>query len=74
MPQLHLYVPEELASEITRRAQAQGVSVSRFLSELVRQEVATGWPEAFFEEVLGGWQGEPLERAPQPDYEDRQRL
>jgi hypothetical protein len=20
------------------------------------------WPEAFFEEVVGGWKGEPLER------------
>ena len=28
MPQLHLYVPEELALEIARRAEALGMSIS----------------------------------------------
>ena len=74
MPQLHLYVPDDLASEISRRAEARGLSVSRFLAEVVRREVVTGWPEGFFEEVLGGWKGEPLERAPQLEYEQRARL
>jgi hypothetical protein len=74
MPQLHLYVPDDLASEIARRAEARGLSVSRFLAEVVRQEIATGWPEGFFEEVLGGWRGEPLERPPQLAYEERERL
>jgi hypothetical protein len=74
MPQLHLYVPDDLASEIARRAEARGLSVSRFLAEVVRQEIATGWPEGFFEEVLGGWRGEPLERPQQLAYEERERL
>ena len=33
-----------------------------------------GWPTGFFETVAGGWQGEPLVRAPQGDYEDRAEL
>ncbi len=33
-----------------------------------------GWPAGFFETVAGGWQGEPLVRAPQGDYEDRADL
>ena len=33
-----------------------------------------GWPAGFFETVAGGWQGEPLARAPQGDYEDRAEL
>lgn len=74
MPQLHLYVPDELASEIARRAKAQGLSTSRFLAELVRRDIGTEWPEDFFEDVVGGWQGEPLTRAAQLDYEGRLSL
>jgi len=54
MPQLHLYVPKEIAREIARRAQSRGLSVSRFLADLVRREVAGGWPEGYFDEVAGG--------------------
>lgn len=71
MPQLHLYVPDELAAEIARRAEARGLSVSRYLADLVRAEVAGGWPEDFFGSVVGGWAGPALERAPQPPLEVR---
>ncbi|MFW6090020.1 MAG: hypothetical protein ACODAB_09725 [Gemmatimonadota bacterium] len=74
MPQLHLYVPEELASEITRRAEALGMSISRFLAEVVRRDIGSAWPEGYFEDVIGGWRGEPLERAAQLDYEERASL
>lgn len=29
-----------------------------------------GWMPGFFEEVIGGWVGEPLERAEQGEYEN----
>ena len=74
MPQLHLYVPKEIALEIARRAQSRGLSVSRFLADLVRREVAGGWPEGYFDEVAGGWVGEPLERPNQGVYELREEL
>ena len=74
MPQLHLYVPKELAAEIARQARARGVSVSRYLADLVRREVGGGWPEGFFDEVPGGWVGEPLERPDQGTYELREEL
>jgi hypothetical protein len=32
------------------------------------------WPEGFFERTAGGWQGEPLERGSQGDYEEREPL
>jgi len=32
------------------------------------------WPEGFFERTAGAWQGEPLAREPQGDYEHRQEL
>lgn len=74
MPQMHFYVREEVAKEIRERAQDAGLSTSRFLAALVERELVTEWPEGFFEEVIGGWQGEPLERAPQGEYEVRDQL
>ncbi|MFW6084178.1 MAG: hypothetical protein ACODAA_03100 [Gemmatimonadota bacterium] len=74
MPQLHLYVSDELASTISRRAEALGMSISRFLAEVVRRDIGTGWPDGYFEDVVGGWRGKPLERAAQLDYEERASL
>ncbi|TCJ20704.1 ribbon-helix-helix protein, CopG family [Rubrobacter taiwanensis] len=74
MPQLHLYVPEETAEALRRRARERGSSLSAYLAEIVGREVGgERWPEGFFEEVLGRWEGE-LERPPQGAYEDRARL
>jgi hypothetical protein len=33
-----------------------------------------GWPPGFFEDVVGGWQGEPLKREDEGDYEAREKL
>ena len=33
-----------------------------------------GWIPGFFEEVIGGWVGEPLERPEQGEYEIREQL
>lgn len=74
MPQLHLYIPDDLAERIQNEAQAANVSVSRYLAELVRREMTPEWPEGYFEEVIGGWQGEPLLRAPQGEFEEREAL
>ena len=74
MPQLHLYVPKELAREVKRRAEAKGSTVSAYLADLVKREVADGWPEGYFREVEGGWVGENLKRDPQPEAETRQPL
>ena len=74
MPQLHLYLPEELAKQVRERAKARGIPVSRFLSEIVEREVACGWPEGYFDRVGGGWKGEPLERPPQQEVEHRETL
>lgn len=69
MPQLHLYLPKELADEVKRRADASGMSVSAYLADLVKAQVADDWPEAFFTDVVGCWAGEPLERPVQPPLE-----
>lgn len=74
MPQLYLYVPEEVASQVRQRAEASNMTVSHYLAELIRREVGTGWPKGFFEDVIGGWKGEPLQRSPQGDFEPRDEL
>ncbi len=74
MPQLHLYVPEEVAAEVARRARARGVSVSRYLAGLIQRQVGTAWPGGYFDEVVGGWSGEPLSRPPQGELEPRDSL
>ena len=75
MAQLHCYVPEELAEQAQRRAEQAGLSLSRYLAELVRRDAQAnrGWPEGYFD-LFGKWEGEPLERAPQGEFEKRLEL
>ena len=71
MPQLHFYVPKDLAERIQKEAQSAQQSVSSYLAELVKREMAPTWPEGFFDDVVGGWHGEELQRLPQGEYEQR---
>ena len=71
---MHLYVPEPLAQTIRRRAEERGLSVSRYLADLVRREVSDDWEESFFEDVVGCWVGdlerpEPLEWTPREELD-----
>ena len=74
MPQLHFYIPQDLADRIQQEAKAAQKSVSSYLADLVKREMAPSWPEGFFEAVVGGWQGEELRRPPQGEYEQRATL
>lgn len=74
MAQLHVYVPDEIACRARQLAEREGVSVSRFLARLLERELGPGWPEGYFELVVGSWRGDRLERAPQGDFETRDSL
>jgi hypothetical protein len=74
MPQLHLYVSDEVAAEISRRAEAAQMSVSRYLAQLVRERTSTEWPAGWFDTVVGAWRGDPLERPAHLQLESRERL
>ncbi len=74
MPKLSLYVSEDVAAKVRKKAEGRGISVSRYLADLVHRDIGPGWPEDFFEKVVGGWQGEPLERPPQGEFEKRDEL
>lgn len=75
MAQLHCYVPEELAEQAQRRAEQAGLSLSRYLAELVKRDAQanSGWPEGYFD-LFGQWEGAPMERAPQGEFEKRLAL
>ncbi len=73
VPQLHLYVSEDVAERIRLRARAKRLSVSQYLADVVEQQVASEWPEDFFSKVVGRWQG-PLKRAPQGKLETREKF
>ncbi len=45
MPQVRLDIPEDVLDEMERRAEAQGVSVSRLVIDLVQREAGHGGPE-----------------------------
>jgi hypothetical protein len=72
MAQLHCYVPEDVAQEAQRKASRSGLSLSRYLAELVKRDAAVGagWPEGYFD-LFGKWEGAQLERQPQGELEER---
>ena len=74
MAQLHFYVPADVAKDLRRRAKANRQSVSKYVASIVSREVHAGWPKGYFEEVIGGWKGRPLKRAPQGAFEEREAL
>jgi len=74
VPQLHLYVPEDVASLVRQRARSRRKTVSSYLADIVRREVASGWPAGFFDDVVGGWAGKPLRRPGQGRFESRAKL
>ena len=75
MAQLHCYVPEALAQQAQRKATQSGLSLSRYLAELVKRDASIGpeWPDGYFD-IFGKWEGAPLERPAQLDLEERLKL
>ncbi len=73
MAQIQLDLPDDVVHEVRRQAEARGVSVSLLFTELVRGH-GNGWPTDFFDEVVGGWKGEPLVRPSQLVTEVRDEL
>ena len=63
MPQLHLYVPEDIALKVQQQAKERNLSVSRYLADVIKREVGEGWPEGYFERVCGKWEGDVPEIA-----------
>ena len=76
MSQLHFYVPEDVEKRLRQQAKQARQPLSRFLADLVKREAGQDaqWPEGYFDQVFGQWEGEPLRREPQGEYETRPEL
>jgi len=74
MTHVQLEIPDDVASKLRERAEKLGMSVPGYVAEIVRRDVAAGWPPRFFEDVVGGWKGTPLERPLLGEPEARDEL
>ncbi|MBD6619696.1 hypothetical protein FNW02_28735 [Komarekiella sp. 'clone 1'] len=63
-------------NEPPRRQERQEKELASRRGGLPQQKTpeGLGWPPGFFEDVIGGWVGEPLERLEQGEYETREPL
>jgi hypothetical protein len=76
MAQLHCYGPEEVAQQTQRRASQSGLSLSRYLAELVKCDAAgtsAAWPNGYTD-LFGKVKGAPLDRPPQLSLEQRLKI
>ena len=64
MPEIRLQLPEEIATRVLEYATAHGMTVDSYITEIITRETYSTWPEGFFQQVVGGWRGEPLQRFP----------
>lgn len=71
MPQLHTYLSDAEANRLRAEAKTRGLTVSKLIAEKLRAAGPQGWPKGFFEDVIGSWSDEPLERPSQGDFEPR---
>ncbi len=70
MTQLYCYVPEKTADLFRKKAKQAHFSTSKYLALLVKNEIAEEWPENYFD-LFGSWEGEPLKRPNQGEFEER---
>lgn len=71
MPQLHFYVPDDVAAQIKRRAAKAHQPVSRYLAELVKRDIGQGWPEGYFESISAKGGVAPIPYEPSGPPEER---
>lgn len=71
MPQLHFYVPDDVAEIIRRRAAQANQPVSRYVAELVKRDAIQGWPEGYFESLSGSKGESPIAHEPSGPPEER---
>lgn len=70
---MHCYLPDDAERTVRLQAERTQLPLSRFLAELVKREVTqhTQWPEGYFDQVFGRWEGEPLTRESERAFEQR---
>lgn len=59
MAQITLYLDDETAARLRDVAKSAGVSLSQWVSALVRQRIDAQWPDSV-RELVGSWDDVPL--------------
>lgn len=57
MPQVAIYVDENLSKKLNKATRASGQSRSKWVADLIKSKLEDEWPEGFFE-LAGSWEGE----------------
>ena len=57
MPQLAIYIDDELSEKLNKAIKASGKSRSKWVADLIASTLRDEWPEDFFE-LAGSWEGE----------------
>ncbi len=72
---------EQAADKLTQydklrllRHLATNLEQAEFHRKLAEVPVAPGWPPGFFERTAGSLAGDPIERPPQGEYEERDEI
>ena len=75
MPQLSLYLPDELMAELRARAEDSHTSLSAFVAMVLERELADSWPAAVTDRA-GTWPDFPIrdDLPPLPDDPPREPL
>lgn len=75
MPQLSLYLPDELLTELRARADEEHTSLSAFVTAVLERELTDTWPPAVTERA-GTWPDFPTREdlPPLPDDPPREPL
>ncbi len=53
MPQLHLYVSDDVAERIREQAERESLTTSRYLAKLAVESTESQWPPGYFDTVCG---------------------
>ncbi len=70
MAQLHFSVDPETKERLTREAEARGMSLSQYLSSIIRREVPQAWPKRYLDRVVGSCAGSGLREPRELDVDD----
>lgn len=58
MGQVTIYLDDEAETRVQEAAEANGVAVSRWVAELIRERTAAEWPESV-RQLAGAWSDFP---------------
>lgn len=72
MPQLSLYLPDDLMNQLKAQAQREEASLSTFVKNVLERELSDSWPEAVTS-LAGAWPDFPTREDLPPLTDDPKR-